>query len=70
MTKNGARKIDPPRPTGSLFVVSWRQPLSDQIPVPGVAPNPCSRILERLELEPALRQPDCPAILDQTLTRR
>lgn len=52
----------------SLLVFSWWQPFADKIPVPCVAADSCSRILERLELKPAFRQPGDPSVFEQALS--
>jgi hypothetical protein len=51
----------------SRFVVSWRKPLADEIPVPCVAANSSPWILQWFELQSTFRQPDHSSVFDQAL---
>ena len=42
-----------------------RKELPDEVPMPRVPPEPCARVLERLELQALLGEADSPAILEQ-----
>lgn len=51
----------------SFLIRPGRQPCSNQVPVPGVAPDAGAGILQRLELKALLGQPDGVAIFEQSL---
>ena len=67
MKERGARDVS------SLLVYSavfFREPLADEVPMPGITPDPGAGILQWLELQPAFRQTHCASIPDQPFSVR
>lgn len=67
MNEGARRSISSPL---SLVIFLWREPLADQIPVPGITPDARSWILQRLELKPGFWQTYRASVLNQALSVR
>ncbi len=51
----------------SFLIDSQREPLPDEIPVPGIAADSRAGVLERFELEAGFRQSHGATVVDQAL---
>ena len=61
--ERGESRSSLPLTPAALF---WRKPLTHEIPVPRIAPNTGTGILQRFELQPAFRQTHHPPVFDQS----